>query len=99
MLFGIRSLPYGRPDGGTGKDLFAAPLPPNAFRGVAVIVLLSVVCGWRMLALNLFFAGAVVILLFYYRRKMGVITGDMLGAMTEATEAALFFLMSMEWLQ
>lgn len=95
MLFGIRLLPYGRPEGGTGKDLFDAKLPLRAFWGVGILVLLSAICGWHMLLLNLFFAGVVSGILLFYRRKMGCITGDMLGAMTEATEAALFFLLSM----
>jgi adenosylcobinamide-GDP ribazoletransferase len=99
MVFGIRLMPYGRPEGGTGRDLFDEPLPASAFWGVGALAALSVVCGWRMLALNLFFAVLVAGLLLYYNRKVGCITGDMLGAMTEVTEAALFFLMSMTVLQ
>lgn len=99
MLFGIRLLPYGRPEGGTGRDLFQAPLANRALWGVGAVLLLSLTCGWRMLALNFFFAATVASLLVFYRKKLGCITGDMLGAMTEATEAALFFLMSMGWLQ
>ena len=34
-------------------------------------------------------------LVAYYRRRMGCITGDMLGAMTEINEAGLFLLASM----
>lgn len=99
MVAGIRLLPYGRPDGGTGKDLFARPLPLSAFWGVAAVMGLSVMCGWRLLVLNMAFAAVVSGILWFYRHKLGCITGDMLGAMTEVTEAALFFILSMEWLQ
>jgi cobalamin synthase len=30
----------------------------------------------------------------YYRRRIGIVTGDMLGAMVEAVEIALFLLLS-----
>jgi len=35
-----------------------------------------------------------IIIIFYYKKRMGCITGDMLGAMTEVTEALLFLLVS-----
>jgi len=34
------------------------------------------------------------IILMYYKKRMECITGDMLGAMTEWTEAVLFLLVS-----
>jgi len=99
MLFGIRALPYGRKEGGTGYALFATPLTARDFIGLAVVVALSLLLGWRALFLNLFFALSIVLILSYYRRKIGCITGDMLGAMTEWTESALFFLMATAVLQ
>ena len=44
------------------------------------------------LRLILCFAAATGGLILFYRRKMGCVTGDMLGAMTEVNEAALFLL-------
>jgi adenosylcobinamide-GDP ribazoletransferase len=38
----------------------------------------------------------VLLLLTYYRRKIGCITGDMLGAMTELTESGLFLFMAIK---
>ena len=99
MLFGIRGLPYGRRAEGTGYDLFATPLTYRDFGGLVLVVTLSGLLGWRALWLNLFFIVSVVLALAYYRRKIGCITGDMLGAMTELTESALFFFMAMEVLR
>lgn len=99
MLFGIRWLPYGRSQEGTGFDLFAKPLTISAFAGFLPVVALSFLLGGRMAALILFFILIVALTLVYYKRKVGCITGDMLGAMTEITEALLFFLMAMRGLQ
>jgi adenosylcobinamide-GDP ribazoletransferase len=94
MLFGMRYLPYGRPDGGTGADFFKAQLPLSAFWGLSVPVLLSFILGWKMIWLNLCFAALTAGLIRYYRRRVGCITGDMLGAMAEVTEAGLFLVAS-----
>jgi len=94
MLFGMRCLPYGRPAGGTGIDFFKHPLKPAAFWGLAAPVLLSIFLGWQAIWLFLCFAAITVGLIRYYHRRVGCITGDMLGAMTEVTEAGLFLLIS-----
>jgi len=94
MIFGIRFLKYGRPEGGTGYDLFDEPLKLSAFWCVLIPVLLSVFLGWRGIWLNVIFAVAIVTILYYYKKRMGCITGDMLGAMTEVTESLLFLLVS-----
>jgi adenosylcobinamide-GDP ribazoletransferase len=94
MLFGMRYLSYGRPEGGTGLDFFKAQLQPSAFWGLSVPVLLSVMLGWKMIWLNLCFAALTAGLIRYYRKRVGCITGDMLGAMTEVTEAGLFLMAS-----
>ena len=52
--------------------------------------MLSLVTGVRGIFITLLFAGVVALLLRFYHRKMGCITGDMLGAMVEVTEAVLF---------
>jgi len=94
MIFGIRFFEYGRSDGGTGTDFFKEKLGNTAFWGMLLPVLLSVLLGWKAVWLN---AGFVVILasiLYYYKRRLGCITGDMLGAITEITESGLFLLIS-----
>lgn len=57
-------------------------------------VVLSGLLGWCAIGLNVGFAAITAAILWYYNRRMGCITGDMLGAMTEMTESALFLLMS-----
>jgi adenosylcobinamide-GDP ribazoletransferase len=94
MLFGIRFLPYGRPGGGTGRDFFGEPLEVSAFWGVLIPLVLSYFLGWKGLGLTLLFLVTTAVILGYYKKRMGCITGDMLGAMTEWTESILFLLVS-----
>ena len=95
MLFGIRLLPYGRPEGGTGRGLFDRPLPLSAFWGLLPLAGLSLLLGWRAWLLNGGFILLTGILLLFYRRRLGCITGDLLGAAVEVLEAGLFILVAM----
>lgn len=95
MLFGMRFLPYGR-EGGTGRAFFDEPLRAGSFWGLAVLVALSGFLGWQGLWLNIWFVVLTAGILRYYKKQMGCVTGDMLGAMSEVTEAVLFLVVSME---
>ncbi|MGB5747447.1 MAG: adenosylcobinamide-GDP ribazoletransferase [Desulfobacterales bacterium] len=95
MLFGMRFLEYGRPEGGTGVDFFKSRLEWSAFWGLAAPVVLSGFLGWAALWLNLGFVALTAVLVWYYKRRVGCITGDMLGAMAEILESGLFLLVSM----
>lgn len=92
-LFGVRFLPYGRPDG-TGHSFFSEPLRWTDFWGMALLVGLSMATGSRMALINLGFAAIVTATIAFYRYKINCITGDMLGAMIEICEALLFFLVA-----
>lgn len=95
ILFGIRGLPYGRPDGGTGRAFFERPLRMMDFWGVALLAALAFIfSGWKALWLLGGFAALVFSVLLYYRHKINCITGDMLGALIEIQEAGLFLLLS-----
>jgi adenosylcobinamide-GDP ribazoletransferase len=94
VLFGIRFLEYGRPGGGTGLEFFKEKLKPVAFWGLALPVGLSLFLGWKALWLNLCFMIITSTILYYYKKRMGCITGDMSGAMIELSEAGLFLLVS-----
>lgn len=94
ILFGMQFLDYGRADG-TGRPFFEEKLRWANYWGLLIPVGLSILLGWKAIWLNLMFAVIVTAILLFYRKRMGCITGDMLGAMTEATEAGLFLIASM----
>ena len=94
MLFGMRFLEYGRPAGGTGVEFFKHEIKLSAFWGLSVPVLLSFLLGWQAIWLVICFAAITAGLIRYYKRRLGCITGDMLGAMTEILESGLFLLVS-----
>ncbi|MFO7643180.1 MAG: adenosylcobinamide-GDP ribazoletransferase [Desulfosarcina sp.] len=95
MLFGMQRLPYARDTQGTGSDFFKTPLSKMDCKYVLAPVILSLFLGWRGLLLNLVFAAVTAGMIRFYRKKMGGVTGDMLGAMTEVLEAVLFLALSM----
>lgn len=95
MLFGMRFLEYGRPDGGTGVDFFKSRVEWTAFWGLTAPVVLSLFLGRTALWLNVGFVAITAVLVWYYKRRLGCITGDMLGAMAEILESSLFLLVSM----
>jgi len=90
MLFGIRFLAYGRKNTGTGHDLFEKTLPMKDFAALVLLVFLAFFLGVKGVVLVLVFGITLFLLLYFYKVKMDCITGDMLGAMTEVTEAILF---------
>ena len=94
MLFGMRHLEYGRPEGGTGVDFFKSKLELTAFWGFTAPVVLSMFLGWTAFWLNVSFVALTAVLIWYYKRRVGCITGDMLGAMAEILESGLFLLVS-----
>ncbi len=94
MIFGIRFLKYGRPEGALGMADFGESLTLSAFQWMLIPVTLSIFLGWKGIWLNLIFAVLTITIIFYYKKRMGCITGDMLGAMTEVTESLLFLLVS-----
>ena len=94
ILFGVRMLPYARPQGGTGMAFFDDKACITAFWGMIPPILLSLFCGWQGILLNAVFMVVVAGTLIYYNRKMNGITGDMLGAMAEVTEAVMFLAVS-----
>jgi adenosylcobinamide-GDP ribazoletransferase len=94
MIFGMRFLSYARGEEGTGSAFFETRLTVMDFRYLIIPVVLSLLLGWRGLLVNLIFATMTVALLTIYKKKLGGITGDMLGAMAEIMEAALFITLS-----
>jgi adenosylcobinamide-GDP ribazoletransferase len=94
VLFGMRFLPYGRPSGGTGLPFFESKPVLKDFWALIIPVSITLFLGSKGLVLILTFAVLVALILFYYKRKIGCITGDMLGAMIEVLEAGLFIIVA-----
>ena len=90
VIFAMRLLPYGRPGGGTGLAFFDRRPGAGAFWALGATALMSLALGPQAIALNAAFALITAGLIAFYRRQLGCVTGDMLGAMIEATEAGLF---------
>ncbi|MCJ7617934.1 MAG: adenosylcobinamide-GDP ribazoletransferase [Desulfobacterales bacterium] len=98
MIFGIKFLKYGRPEG-TGHAFFGKTLKLSAFWGLLIPLSISIFLGWTGLWLNFVFVIITASILLYYNRRIGCITGDMMGAMTEVLESALFLMVSTGVLQ
>jgi len=92
ILLAMRTLPYGRPEGGLGHPFFKKRLSPASFWGVLPPVALVLSCGLAGVPLLAGFVLVTLLLIGFYRRKLGCVTGDMLGAMIETSEAVLFLL-------
>jgi adenosylcobinamide-GDP ribazoletransferase len=96
MLAGMRWLPYGRPEGGTGAP-FCGPAPSGRmFWSAGLLLPVSLLLGWQGLALNLVFVSSCAGILFLYSRIIGCITGDTLGAMNEVLEAVLWLFLAVQ---
>ncbi len=93
ILFAMCFLPYGRSKG-TGKPFFQKKIALKHFWGLIFPIGLSLILGLKALCLNLAFAIIGGLILIFYKKRMGCITGDMLGAMVEITEAGLFLTVS-----
>jgi adenosylcobinamide-GDP ribazoletransferase len=89
LMFGIQCLRYGRPGGGLGTEFFARKPPTWALWTILLPVFISCWLEWQAVVLNVSFVGMTVLILFYYEKRLGCITGDMLGAMAEILEAWL----------
>jgi len=98
ILFGMWFLEYGRTDSGTGKPFFEKRLKIIGFWGLLIPVLLSIFLGLKAILLNLIFLIIIIGILLFYKKKINCITGDMLGAMVEVTEAGLFLFASIQLL-
>ncbi|MDY6824839.1 MAG: adenosylcobinamide-GDP ribazoletransferase [Thermodesulfobacteriota bacterium] len=94
-LFGFRFLEYGRGEEGTGSAFFDEPLTAADFRWLGLLVVFSLFSGWQMIWLNVGFVFITAAVIYFYKRMIGCITGDMLGAMIEVTEVVLLLLVAM----
>lgn len=95
IVMAMRTLPYGRPDGGLGSPFFRKRPPLRSLWGLLPAAALALSAGLTGLVVCLGFVLITLVLIGFYRRQMACVTGDMLGAMVEVTEAFLFLLAAM----
>ena len=86
----IHFLDYIRPEAGTAKEFFADNRSIRSLGWLLAPVVFSMWLGFRSITLNAVFIGLVMLVTLYYKKRLGGITGDMLGALGEVTEAGLF---------
>ena len=91
----INFLDYIRPEGGTGREFFGANRGIAGVGWLLLPVSISFLLGFRAILLNGVFIGIVMLVTLYYRKRLGGVTGDMLGALGEVTEAGLFLFAGM----
>ena len=92
----IYFLDYVRPEGGTAKEFFAHNRSIGSLGWVFAPVGCSLLLGLRGILLNGVFIAIVTVVTLYYRKRLGGITGDTLGALGEVTEAGLFLFAGVE---
>jgi len=79
--------PYVRPEGGTGAAFVDhVGLREFILAGVTLAAAALILFEWRGGLLLLMLGVAAYLLLFYFRRRLGGVTGDVLGAATELIE-------------
>jgi adenosylcobinamide-GDP ribazoletransferase len=83
----IRALPYARTDGGTGKP-FAGGVTETGLVVATTVTALLTLALWGLGAVVVWIAVVAVSLLLaaWFRRRLGGITGDTLGAVNQFTE-------------
>ncbi len=90
MVFGTYFLPYARKEG-TGKDFVARGRKIARFLPVLVLAGLPLIDGVRLfLGLNAVFLVFTATVYVFYKKTIGGVTGDLLGAWCEVTETVLF---------
>ena len=88
---------YARPAKGTGRDFVETVTPLNLL--VATIfasVAVGVMMGWRGGLVISFICGITLIGVIYFKKRLGGVTGDILGAVNEVNEVmVLLFILIM----
>jgi len=85
--------PYVRSEGGTGSAFVENVGQTEFLRGTATLIVASLVLFWGKGIFLVFLLGiATMLILNYFEKRLGGITGDVLGAVTEMVEVLVLLL-------
>ncbi len=85
--------PYVRKEGGTGSAFVDNVGQPEFLRGTATLIVAALVLFWGKGIFLVFLLGiATMLILRYFEMRLGGITGDVLGAVTEMVEVLVLLL-------
>jgi adenosylcobinamide-GDP ribazoletransferase len=90
MMVAMTAMPYARSEGGTGRAFFHPPARAVDLAAIALPFGLSLFLGWRCIAIVSALVGVTALMLLFYRRRLGGVTGDLIGALGEVVEAGLW---------
>lgn len=92
LVFAMLRLPYLRKEDGLAGDFFVSS-PPGLFIVVLALILAALVfIGLTGIIIIAGYVISTALIILFYRKRMGGVTGDMLGAMIETQETLLFIL-------
>lgn len=92
LVFAMVYLPYLRKTDGLAGPFFVQKLPWLFLLFLALICAAAGFCYWQGVFVIAGFVVSTALLLLFYHKRMGGVTGDMLGAMIEVQEAFLLLL-------
>ena len=81
------SLPYARQEGTGGPFIKGASSLHSIIAGVISLVIVVIFAGWLGLLALVISLLAALLLSLYFKKRVGGVTGDLLGATSEITEA------------
>jgi adenosylcobinamide-GDP ribazoletransferase len=90
MMVAMTVMPYARAEGGTGQAFFHPPARGVDLAAIALPVGLSLFLGWRCVVFLVASGLVTGLMLHFYRRRLGGVTGDLIGALGEVVEAGLW---------
>ncbi len=84
---------YARPTGGTGRDFIETVSRISLFIATAFALIVGYVAlGWKGGLIFLLIGGITIICVIYFHRRLGGVTGDILGSINEVNEAMVLML-------